>query len=104
MAMAFGIPTTQSWLGVPSSQSRKLREACSRVSRMEAASLHSELMVDGEEEDSSSLELDWKMAGAEGAFLMTLLWTMETADMMKKQHFMIITCSSRLVLHFNIWK
>ena len=92
MAMAFGIPTTQSWLGVPSAQSRELREACFRVSRMEAASLHSELMVDGEE-DSSSPELDWKRIGTEGAFLMTLLWTVTTADRMKEQQVIIIVSS-----------
>ena len=66
---------------------------------MAPASLHSELMVDGEdEEDSSSPELDWKRTGIEGAFLMTLLWTVTTAYMMKKQQIIIIVSSLFLLL------
>ena len=64
---------------------------------MEAASSHSELMVDGEK-DSSSPELDWKRIGTEGAFLMTLLWTVTTADRMKEQQVIIIVSSLFLLL------
>ena len=66
---------------------------------MAAASLHSELMVNGEDEEESSCpELDRKRTGTEGAFLMTLLWTVTTAFMMKKQQIIIIVSSLFLLL------